>query len=458
MNSGRFVQESLRYLRERDLLQPGMKVLVACSGGLDSSVLAEFLVQVSRLLQIEVELAHVDHRTRGVTSERESVWVHVLAERLGVKAHGLSVSPSENMSQVELRDLRRRALAALASDIGAGAIATAHHADDNAETFLMRSLSGSGSRGLTGIPAKDGIWIRPLLGATRQELEAYAREKGLAWVEDPSNARGDYLRNRLRREALPLLETLRAGSVHNMARLAERLEDEEVEIDRWLESLMEDRRGLLSLGWLEKWPKPLQRRALALWLKRQGIDYDPLLVETLLKGEEVIHPAGSFLRRSDFLVYTPERDFGENWAQPIPVELGRRAMLGASMAWSFLPGSPGKLRFLDWGAYFVFRDPRSAQLRPGSLELHWSKTPWPLVIRRRLASEADAVDKQLRQAGIPKPYWKNWPIVADAQNLDRRVAVLGIAVEKEFLPEKSARRLYLESFFDDCLNTLSHPL
>ena len=459
VSSSRFVQESLRHIRERILVQPGMKVLVACSGGLDSSVLADFLVQVSRLLQIDVELAHVDHRTRALASERESRWVHVLAQRIGVKAHSLSLATEEGVSksQAEMRDLRRRSLLALAEDIGAGAIATAHHADDNAETFLMRALSGSGSRGLTGIPAKDGIWIRPLLWATRAELESYARERGLAWVEDPSNSRGDYLRNRLRQEALPLLEDLRAGSVKNMARLAERLEDEEVEVDTWLGALLEDKGGMLPLGWLERWPRALQRRALAVWTVKQGIEYDPQLVETLLRGEEVIHPVGSFLRRADFLVFTPEAEFGESWSKPIPVELGRRISLGASMAWSFLPSAPGKLRNLDWGVYFVFRDPRSAQVRGPGQELHWSKTPWPLAIRKKLSSEAEAVDRYLRQAGIPKPYWKNWPIVADAQNLDRRVAVLGIAVEKEFEPEKTARRLHIDSFFDERLNALSHP-
>ncbi|MBS1982804.1 MAG: tRNA lysidine(34) synthetase TilS [Bdellovibrionales bacterium] len=451
----KFIQDSLRYLRDKQLVQPGQKVLVASSGGLDSSVLADLLASVARLLEIEIEIAHVDHRTRGQSSEREGTWVRVLAERLLVPSHALSVLPREGAAQAEFRDLRRQALLQLAADIGADVIATGHHADDNAETFLMRAMSGTGSRGLRGIPPKEGRWIRPLLWATRAELENYAREKGLAWVEDPSNSRGAYLRNRLRLEALPLLESVRAGSVRNLSRIAERLEDEERELDTWLDTLLEDKGGWLSLGWLERWPTPLRRRALAVWFRRIGVDYDPLLIESLLKGEEIIHPAGSFLRRSDALVFTPERDFGDAWQNPIPLELGRRVSLGSSMAWSFLPSAPARLKHYELGCMLVFRDPRTAILGKG-LVLDWNRSPWPLTLRAKRAGE-EKIDKILRLAGIPKPYWKHWPLLVSAENPERIVAVAGLEVLEEFRLVGAGRPVAFESFFEERLNALSHP-
>lgn len=460
MSSGRhnrFLQETLKFIREHRLIEPGMRVLVACSGGLDSTVAAEVLVELAALLEITVEFAHVDHRTRGASSEREGVWVRVLAERLGVRASSLRLLPLEKMSQMELRMARKKLLMDYALEQNFQAIVTAHHADDNAETFLMRALSGTGARGLTGIPVRDSLWIRPLLWAAREDLEEYAREKALSWVEDPSNERGEYLRNRLRREALPLLEEIREGAVANLARAALRLEQEEQELNAWLKSLMEEADQHLSVGWLERWPRPLQRRVLSLWLDRLRVPYDPALVESLIKGEEVIHPHGSFLRRADFIVFSADSDFGAEWAQPVEIPLGRRVSLGASLAWSFLPGAPGRLVSLEWSLYGIFRDPRRVVPGAGNQQFDWSRLPWPLVVRQPFDHEREAIEPILRRAGIPKPYWRKWPLLASAQNLDCRVGVLGLSIEKDFLPGTTGRRLTLESFFDEHLNAVSHP-
>ncbi|MEO5668125.1 MAG: tRNA lysidine(34) synthetase TilS, partial [Bdellovibrionota bacterium] len=274
----RLIQETIAFIRRRGLVKEGDKVLVAVSGGLDSSVLLHTLARISRVLGIQIEVAHVDHRTRGEASEREAMWVKVLAERLHLKLHALRIMPPERTSQDDLRNLRRKALLELAKDLGGCRIATAHHADDNAETFLMRAMSGTGSNGLAGIRPQEGLWIKPLLSATRSDLEDYARTHRLAWVEDPSNERSAYLRNHLRNVLIPQLEETRSGSLRNLARAAERIEEEESAWDSWMETQLEGPRETLSVAWLERWPAPMQRRVLRFWLKRLGLVSQPALV------------------------------------------------------------------------------------------------------------------------------------------------------------------------------------
>ena len=292
----RLIQETLGFMRRRALVEGGERVLVAVSGGLDSSVLLHSLSRVARVLGIQIEVAHVDHGTRGEASEREALWVKVLAERLHLKLHPLRLVKPERTNQEELRNLRRKALQELAKDIGCVRVATAHHANDNAETFLMRAMSGTGSYGLAGIRPRDGVWIKPLLWATRADLEDYARAHRLAWVEDPSNERSAYLRNHLRNVLIPQLEEIRTGSLKNLARAAERMEEEETSWDLWLETQLDDGpKETLSVAWLERWPVPMQRRVLRFWLKRIGIVSAPALVEALLRGDELVHPLRQFL-------------------------------------------------------------------------------------------------------------------------------------------------------------------
>ena len=449
----KFLQQFLKYIRQNYLIETQGRVLVAVSGGLDSTVLAHLMARAARIEKILVEFVHVDHGTR-VAASREGAWVKVLGDRLAIHTHLVTLPAETGKSQVEMRFARRHMLEELAQSTGAKSIATAHHADDNAETFLMRAISGTGVSGLGGISPREGLWVHPLLWATRDELESYAREHRLAWVEDPSNARGAYLRNRLRHEALPMLDSIRVGSVRNLSRIAERIDEEEREWEEWLNDQFDGPVEVLPRAWVEKWPDPLQRRVFKVWLKRLGLEHDPSLVEALIGGEELIHSAGSFLRRSDMFVFSRENSFGSEWKKSIPVELGKRIALGSSTAWSFVEGAPEKFRPLELGVYFLFRPPQMIQGR--RMLFSWERLPWPLAIRKREdADDHGQLDRLLMGAKIPRPFWKNWPLVVSQENPPKIVALLGVVILPEFALQRVGRCVSMECFFEDRLKPLS---
>ena len=193
----------------------GHGLLVAASGGLDSTVLADGLARGAARGGYRVALGHVHHGLRGAEADADQAAVAAEAERLGVPFAAERIDPAALRRGASSRDrptlqeaarhLRYAALERLARQLGADRIATAHHADDQAETVLLRLLRGSGPDGLGGIPerSRDGRIVRPLLGVSRAELEAYARARGLRWREDSSNTSPHYARNRLRERWLP---------------------------------------------------------------------------------------------------------------------------------------------------------------------------------------------------------------------------------------------------------------
>jgi len=180
-------------------------VLVACSGGLDSIVLAHLLQQSG----CDIGLAHVNFNLRGVESDADQEFVYNFSKKLQVPFYQASFdttaySVEHRISiQMAARELRYRWFDEIARDFKYDLIATAHHADDDLETMLINLSRGSGIRGLSGIPQKNEKVIRPLLPFTKDELLEYARGAGLSWREDSSNASNDYLRNALRNQVIP---------------------------------------------------------------------------------------------------------------------------------------------------------------------------------------------------------------------------------------------------------------
>jgi tRNA(Ile)-lysidine synthase len=209
-------------------------VLAAVSGGIDSVVLLHLLRFASADLGIRVTAAHFDHAMRR-GSEGDARWVRGLCAAWGVRL--IEGKADRRMrTEEEAREARYAFLRAAKRDAEATHLATAHHADDQAETVLFRILRGTGPAGLAGIPAAGaGGLVRPLLPFWRAEIRRYARSNHLRWRSDPTNATADPARNRIRLHLLPLIErTIAPGARRNLVRLAELAAEDEAAWERAL--------------------------------------------------------------------------------------------------------------------------------------------------------------------------------------------------------------------------------
>lgn len=207
-------------------LPPGAHVLAAVSGGADSTALLCFLCEARKRLSLEVSCAHVEHGIRGGESLRDMAFVAALCERLGVPLYTLRVDAPAYAGkhgcglEDAARTLRYGFLTDTARQIGADAIALAHHAQDQAETVLLHEGRGSDLRGLCAMRPRSGKLIRPLLEASPDELRAYLQGIGQPWREDETNQSLEPARNRIRLRVLPELERACPGAGEALCRLA----------------------------------------------------------------------------------------------------------------------------------------------------------------------------------------------------------------------------------------------
>lgn len=209
-------------IRERGLLDRGDAVLVACSGGPDSTALVHVLHRLSDELGVSLVVASVDHGLRPESAE-EVAHVGRFAASLGLAFEGVRVEVASSGSlQANARAARYDALHAIAAARGAQRIAVGHTRDDQAETVLDRMLRGAGVRGLAGIAPRreDGV-VRPLIDVTRAEVEAYVARHRLDVLRDPSNEAPRFRRARIRGTVLPALLAESDGVVAHLAALAD---------------------------------------------------------------------------------------------------------------------------------------------------------------------------------------------------------------------------------------------
>ena len=184
--------------------------LLACSGGLDSVV----LTHLCHAIGLNFTLAHCNFQLRGIESSEDQKFVEKLAENKNVGIHVTIFKTVDYMNlnkvslQVAARELRYAWFAKIMQENSIPTLVTAHHADDNLETFLINLSRGTGLDGLTGIPEKTDTIARPLFPFTREQIKAYAKKNAIVWREDKSNQETKYLRNKIRHTIVPLLKEL----------------------------------------------------------------------------------------------------------------------------------------------------------------------------------------------------------------------------------------------------------
>ncbi|XAM00908.1 tRNA lysidine(34) synthetase TilS [Phycisphaeraceae bacterium D3-23] len=247
------VRSVARGLRRRCKVPADANILVAVSGGADSVALLRALAILAprRKFNLTLTVAHINHHLRGEASDTDAVFVQTLANQLSLPCHitGVHLDAADNSAggsasggstsggnvEAAARDARYDALAITAQHCGASYIATAHHADDQLETLLMRFIRGASVQGLRGIASArplehdhsslDITLVRPMLDADRDTARAFLGMLGQRWREDTTNTDTARVRNRLRHEVIPLIKDIRNDVTTRAVNLADHFAD-----------------------------------------------------------------------------------------------------------------------------------------------------------------------------------------------------------------------------------------
>ncbi|MEX2529853.1 MAG: tRNA lysidine(34) synthetase TilS [Gemmatimonadota bacterium] len=392
---GRVVAEVAARWKEADRIPPEATVVVAVSGGLDSLVLLHLLRFPLGRPGVRVVGAHFDHAMRP-TSGADADWVRGLARAWDtpVRIQRAEVPPR---SEAEARELRYAFLWGVREEVGAAAVVTAHHLDDQVETILFRVARGSGIAGLGGMR----IWrapglFRPLLGLGRSELEAYAAEVGLRARVDPTNLDPGPSRNRIRHEVLPLLESAHPGARQAILRLGRNARRTTEALDELLVPVIEhvvldraDGRITLARAAVGALSRPVRNavvRALAveagLRLDEAGTDRLEEFITEAPSGRRIQLPGGARLTSDFHRVHLDPS--GRKAGEPLRDEAEWDEVLSVESPW---PGGwatatiAGRRVEVQWG-----EDPGEgwsgdvARLDPGGVA-------FPLTVRRAKAGD-----------------------------------------------------------------------
>lgn len=233
-------------IKENRLIRKSDKILLTVSGGIDSIVMLDLFIRSG----YNCGIAHCNFGLRGDESDGDEDFVRQLAYEHGIKFHCKRFSTEEYAEEAKIsiqmaaRKLRYDWFEKVRLSHSYNLIATAHNQDDVLETFFINLIRGSGIRGLTGIKAKSGKIIRPLLFSPRNQISDYATERELSFREDSSNASEKYTRNKIRHKILPLFENINPGFRNSLMETINKLRDTEeiytFEVNKRKEEMVEE--------------------------------------------------------------------------------------------------------------------------------------------------------------------------------------------------------------------------
>ena len=340
-------------IRRYSMIEPCDHIGVAVSGGIDSVALLDILTSQQQELHITLTILHLNHGIRGKEAARDQRFVQELSERYSLpyldqevdvpayrKEHSLSL-------QEAARELRYLFFEQAMDTHNLDKVAIGQTADDQAETVLMRLIRGGGARGLKGIPPKRDRYIRPLIEVWREELLQYVRHRGLSFVQDSSNLKKDYLRNRIRHELLPALSEYNPSIKERLLHVAEVLGEDASYLEGLADEIakgivMKDEEVSLSIPSLLSLPAALQARVLqhafARLAARGTLEYPHITgVMALIQGEggakRAALPKGYWAKRSyDTLVLGKQEESPAGMAGEIELTIpGKTRLEGLAM-------------------------------------------------------------------------------------------------------------------------------
>ncbi len=429
---------ALESAAESGALPVGTPLLVACSGGIDSMSLVHALRELDRW---PLAVATVDHGLHPESAAHAAFVVESLAP-LGVDVEVLVADPALVRAGQGPEDAARREryrlLERCAARRGVRHVLTAHTADDQAETALMRLALGAGTRGMAGIPPRRGVFVRPWLQVPRVEVAAFAKSRGFDWREDPTNDEDRFLRNRIRQRLGPALEDVFGASwVDAAARTARHvrsdLEAQDYLLERWREEVMRTRTDgvMLQLERFVSAPAPL--RALLL---RDAIDEAARRAQAPAVRDLSVHiqllddlatseGAGRTLDLPGGLV--AERLYGK-------LRIGAPAAKPAPQLLDVVVDGPGRY---NWGPWSFVVEPIVGLPPPGMRAegcVSRRAAPFPWCLRRARAGErfrplgapgSKRVSRLWTDARVPRGARPDLPVV---ESLERLVWVAALRI------------------------------
>ena len=429
-----------RLIDEYDMLPPGCTVVCAVSGGADSICLLHRLNQLRAIRPFTLVAAHYNHHLRGAESDRDEAFVKRWVEdwcgpdpaagqpplpAVRLITGGGDVSGEAKRLGLGLEETARRMryafLEEAARAVGADRIATAHTADDNAETVLLHLIRGSGLQGLTGIRPRQGRLVRPLLTTTRREIEDYLELYHIPHVEDSTNQDDAYTRNQVRHQVIPLLDEINPWFVPRMADTIRYLRSDNDYLSAQAAAVACRARpagdgGLsISAALLASQPDPIAVRIVSCLLGRLGeFQFRAAHLTAVVALSRSPAPSGAVSLPHSL---TARRVYGEL----ILVRGARRSPPFAPVSLS-VPGE-AVLPSIGWTiACRRAEAPEQPPDTPDHFFLNPSRLTGPLVIRPRLTGDtitlprrrAKTVKKLLIDAKVPRWDRDRLPLLADA--------------------------------------------
>lgn len=300
------------------MLSSGDEVVVALSGGADSVSLLHSLWKLREELRIKLYACHVNHGLRGEESDGDMRFCQELCTRLGVELFLLETDVRASQQKHEsIEETARKVRYDFFAQVSEGRkLATAHNANDSAETVLLNMLRGTGLKGLCGIPPVRGNIIRPLIYCTRDEVERYCGDNSLGFVTDKTNLCDDYTRNKVRHSVLPELLKINSSFLDTAARMQKNLREDSDFLEAMAQDALTDAavEGGHSAEKLAVLPKPVRSRAIRRILMNGGIEPSSLRIsmaeEIILNGSGKINPC-----RNRFVTVKKGRVFVETHEQ-----------------------------------------------------------------------------------------------------------------------------------------------
>ena len=433
------LQDFQRYIRKEELCRPGDRILLAVSGGIDSVVMAHLFNEAGYTCSI----AHCNFQLRGGDSEKDEAFVRSLASSLEIPVFVQRFQVEEEMKkkgisvQMAARDLRYSWFEQLLAEHAYDRVATAHNLNDAVETFFLNLSRGSGIRGLKGISPRRGAFIRPLLFATRDQIEAYRKQHDLAFREDASNLETKYQRNKIRHDVLPVMTQINPGFIEtmdgNMERIREMFEIYENAISKVRTELFEPYQD----GFLIRTEKLLALAPLQTWLYELFSPYG--FTRMQCQGIARIMDAGPG-RQSVTTTHRLFKDRDRMILVPTATDSFERYYLDGPDKQAVLP-FPMDLEVLERGELESIPDD------PGIACLDLDKVQFPLTIRRWMPGDYfyPLGMEQIKKLSdffvdekVPVPEKERIWIMASGKKI---VWIMGYRIDHRFRITSSTRRV-----------------